>query len=423
MLLFTKLIQNKISRYFTRLAKNGKLSKPEVRCIREMVLGILKKQTPLVNKIASGIRDTISLSQSTKRLRNHYNKKDFYLDVLTDHLQAVKDKIYHGDYLLVDGSDIQKRYARFMEGLDFVKDGDKGTVGLGYWLMNILHAGKQGELMPLFQKLYSFDCGSLSENKEVKQAIDAVKSVINKAVTWVFDRGMDRPILRDYIIENTPYFILRLMKTTKLIYRGKELSVGEISRKVVLGLELFAIKIDKSKKKRVFFKCGAVRVSYMVAGKKHDLWLVVTKRPTGGYCWLLTKSPKDSLTEVIREAFKGYGLRWKIEEYHRHVKEQYNLEKIQIKTFEGLQSMWAIFTVAMSIIYRELAGLHTRLILESGIKTLNKETIGQLCNFIYYKIGEIVSELLANTSSRPLLPQLQQPHNTGQLCFDLEIDT
>ena len=38
-------------------------------------------------------------------------------------------------------------------------------------------------------------------------------------------------------------------------------------------------------------------------------------------------------------AFKGYGFRWKIEEYHRHVKQEYNLEDIQIKTFTGLHSI------------------------------------------------------------------------------------
>jgi len=76
----------------------------------------------------------------------------------------------------------------------------------------------------------------------------------------------------------------------------------------------------------------------------HDLWLVITKRANGGYCWLLTRSPKESIVEVIKEAFTAYGFRWKIEEYHRHIKECYNLEDIQIKTFKGLQSMLANMT-------------------------------------------------------------------------------
>ena len=68
----TKQVQNKISRYFISLEKY--LTKPEARCIREMTVGILKSGTVLVNQTASSIHDTISLSQTTKRFRNYYNK-------------------------------------------------------------------------------------------------------------------------------------------------------------------------------------------------------------------------------------------------------------------------------------------------------------------------------------------------------------
>lgn len=53
----------------------------------------------------------------------------------------------------------------------------------------------------------------------------------------------------------------------------------------------------------------------------HDLWLAVSKRTNGGYCWVLTRTLKESIVEVIMEAFTAYGFRWKIEEYQRHIKE------------------------------------------------------------------------------------------------------
>ena len=71
----TKQVQNKISCYFLKLEKH--LTKPESRCVMEMATGILKSDTVLVNKIATNICDTISLSQTTKRFRNHYNKIGF----------------------------------------------------------------------------------------------------------------------------------------------------------------------------------------------------------------------------------------------------------------------------------------------------------------------------------------------------------
>lgn len=416
----TKQVQNKVSEYFLKFSNN--MTKPESRCIREMTTGILKTGTVLVNKIASGINDDISLSQTTKRFRNHYNKLGFFKKLFRGHMESVKGKIHHGDYILFDGSDIQKKYAKFMDGLDYVKDGDKGGIGLGYWLMDVVHFGKDQSMTPLINKLYSFDHGAKSENKEVIEAIEEVNSVIDKDVTHIFDRGMDRPICRDFIIKQDNNFILRLNAKTKLIYKGEELSVNKISRKVTLFMELSATKIQKSKKKLLKYDCGAIKVKYQIKGKLYDLWLVVTKRKDGGYCWLLTRSPKESIVEVIGEAFKAYGFRWKIEEYHRHIKSCYRLEDIQIKTFEGLQSMLAILTIAMSLIYRSISTLHQKLILYSGVKTMNKEKSYELFNFIYYKISTIIKSLLANITPRAFLPESESSPDTGQLTLALNFN-
>ncbi len=70
-------------------------------------------------------------------------------------MQCCKPRIYHGDYILFDGSDIQKRYAKMMEGLDFVKYGDKASYGLGYWLLDVVYFNKRKEMAPLYNKLYS----------------------------------------------------------------------------------------------------------------------------------------------------------------------------------------------------------------------------------------------------------------------------
>ncbi len=149
--ILTKQVQNKISEYFLKLSNHT--TKPECRCIREMVTGILKTGTVLVNKIASGINDDISLSQTTKRFRNHYNKLGFFKKLFRGHMESVKGKIHHGDYILFDGSDIQKKYAKFMEGIAYVKDGDKGNIGLGYWLMDVVHFGKDQTMTPFINKL------------------------------------------------------------------------------------------------------------------------------------------------------------------------------------------------------------------------------------------------------------------------------
>ncbi len=411
--ILTKQIQNKLSSYFSKLSSS--LYKPEARMVREMVTGILKSGTVLVNQIAVNIQDKVSLSKTTKRFRTHYNKEGFNQKLTEAHLNSVKGKIHHEDYILVDGSDIQKQYAKMMEGLDIVKDGDKSKCGPGYWLINAVHFGKDGELTPLVNKLYSFDHGAKSENLEVQELVNIISSNIDKRLKYIYDRGMDRSILRDFIISREEEFILRLKKNTKLIYKSKEVQVQDIAKKIPLFMDLTADKIKKNKKSKKTYHCGAVKVQYDIKGEEYYLWLVVTRNTKGGYSYLLTNSSEENIVSLIKETFTAYGYRWKIEEYHRHIKSSYNLEDIQIKKFEGLQTMLTILSIAMAIVYRELSSLHIKLLLESGVKTLNKNKIYELYNFIYYKISKILKVLLAHFTPRAFLPDIQTDGELHQL--------
>ena len=398
----TKQIQNSISRYFKKTSKF--LTKAESRNLREMVTGILKSQQMFVNQIATSICDSISLKQTTKRFRRHYNKPGFWKKINNAHLESVKRKVHNGDYALLDISDIQKKYARMMEGIDLVKDGDTGKFGWGYWLMNVILANKYKELTPLYSKLYSFDAGSLSENKEIMLAIEHISQTIQKLFTWVIDRGGDRSILKDYFVKNIERFIIRLKRNARLSYKGQSLAVNQIKNKIKLDTELRVIKVKKNKRKTRYYTAGATKVGYEIKNKKFELWLIDIRNLQGGFSYFLVRSEKENKEEVIKQCFEAYGLRWKIEEYHRHIKQQYHLEDIQVKTFNGLQSMLSILTVTMHLIYREVSAIHNKILLESGIKTLNKESVYELFNFTYYKIGNIIKILFAHVKPRAFLP-------------------
>ena len=127
-----------------------------------------------------------------------------------------------------------------MEGFDIIKDSDNLSYGHGYWLMDVFHFNKNQEMTPLLNKLCSFECGAKRENLEVLEAISEVDSIIDKDVTKIFDRGMDRPICMNFIINGEGHFILRLKKTTNLINKGEEIAVNKISKKISLFMDLVA---------------------------------------------------------------------------------------------------------------------------------------------------------------------------------------
>ena len=76
--------------------------------------------------------------------------------------------------------------------------------------------------------------------------------------------------------------------------------------------------------------------------------------------------------------------------------------------------MLAVLSVAMYMIYNKIRTLHFSLLLDAGYNYLNKHTVRELTNFIYYKISKVVSILLmptrirGNVVNEPPLNQSQQ---------------
>ena len=404
----TARIQSEFNSYFQRLSKY--ISKPEMRFVQEACHGILTSKSIIITKMATQLQDNIRLKKTQERFRRHYNKEGFWLKLIKGHIQSVKNVFHHGDYMLFDLSDIQKKYSKTMEGLAHVYDGSTKERGPGYWLANIVGIRRDGSrLLPLYSKLYSFAMDTVSENREIKSAIDLVSKYIHKKVIWVIDRGGDRQILIDYLLTASRLFIIRMMGDGKLQYLNKVQPFKKVSRRVRLHYTFTVEKIKKNHAVNASYDVGAVKVNYVhrktgavYSGKQ--LWLVVTKGHGKGYSWYLVSSDKETSREVCEECFRGYGYRWKIEEYHRHVKDQYDLEDIQIRTFAGLQSMMSVITIAMYLLYSQTRDLHDKLILNTRIKVLEKHRFRELLGFVYYKITTIFQILLMGTRVRTFRP-------------------
>jgi hypothetical protein len=411
--ILTKKIQTQLSNYFS---SNTEMTKPENRCLKEMVLGVLKSKSVFVNQIAASLREPLKLKDVCKRLSAQYLKENYAQVVRQTHLKTVGGSISKDNFILMDGTDISKKHAKYMEGLEFVKNGDTGEIGLGYNVLNINAISLDREITPLYSKAYSYEMGALSSNNEIKKAVRDVKEHLGDKGCWVFDRGADNGILKDFFIDECSQAIIRLKKNTKLFHKEEQAQVSQLVKKLNFSITQKVTKIKKDKPVLEHYQLGAIPISYTIKGTTHSLWLVVSRNlKHGGLCYLLVKSKLTTAIEVAKWAFKGYGLRWKIEEYHRHIKQEYKLEDIQMKTFDGLQSMLATLTIAMFMIYKKIQVLHFSLLLDAGYNYLNKHTVRELTNFIYYKISKIVSILLMPTKSRWNVVKTAPLDSSGQL--------
>jgi len=422
--LHTQKLQTKFNYYLKKLSEN--ITKPESRFVHETVLGILKGQSVTMNQIAIHTQDSIRLKKTLERFRRHFQKIGFWKKLIESHIKSVRTKINRHDYAILDLSDIQKKYSRMMEGLARVHDGSAASIGIGYWLMNIIGINYSGEqITPLYNKLYSFEVGTQSENSEILDGIFTVIKHVCKQLIWVIDRGGDRTKLIVPLLRKRLNFIIRSLGKRNLIYRGKVRSMKWISRKVNLQYRLETQKIKKNRIRKEVYYAGAVPVrfinEYTGLPFPNELWLVVLKGEGKGYSWYIVSTDKKTERDVVEETFRGYGYRWKIEEYHRHIKNQFHLEDIQLRKIEGLRTMLSILTIAMYLLYTEISSLHHQLLLGSPVKTVEKYRLYEILGFIYYKIGLIVKMLLAAVTAKIFLPDKKACYiNKHQLAIALE---
>jgi len=116
-----------------------KFSLPEYKHIHDMILGMLKSQTVIINQIAQALGESINLKKTCERLYRNLRKED-----LGERLQRIIPKeqstgLNSETAIIVDDSDIIKSKALKMEGLNKVRAGSTGAVNQnGYDLVNII---------------------------------------------------------------------------------------------------------------------------------------------------------------------------------------------------------------------------------------------------------------------------------------------
>jgi len=119
--------------------------------------------------------------------------------------------------------------------LERVRNCSSGEIGMGYWILNIFGVSHSGNIFtPLLSQLYSFTKNMVSENSEILMGIDCVLETIHKALIWVIDRGGDRDQTIQPLIWMKQYFIIRLRENRHLSYKGKAMSIRQISKKAHL---------------------------------------------------------------------------------------------------------------------------------------------------------------------------------------------
>lgn len=408
---FTPAVQTKLWQYVHSFKDN--FTKPEHKFIHQILFGILKSGHIQLNTISRSLQEKLPLKKVSMRLGAHLDKKNLWLKISESTLKAQKHRLKGCRFIILDLSDIQKDYAQKMPGLSIVYDGSKDSKGLGYWQCNITAVSEDGvTLIPLYSELYSHSEEVTSQNMKIIEALDLVMKYAREDAVIVIDRGADRNVLYDSFLQSGYPFIIRQNGNRHLLYGEDKLPFKDISRSVKLKWTYKTERIKHNKVQRLSYKGGATTVQLKQKGP--ILWLVVIKEKNRGYTWYLLNLPECKTAKAaVETVVKGYGLRWKIEEVHRQIKGDYQLESICLQRYEALKSMNSLLWMAASFLYTRLEPLVMDILFEPQLALINRRKMKDLLRFIYYKLAFAIKRILSLAQVR--YGTNAAAINTGQL--------
>jgi len=392
--------------YFARTAQklreqmvrfSGELSAglPKVvrRFIAEMTFGIQARGSVRLTEVGRALGEKISLKKTEERLSRQLGRRGLERRIQRRLIELAAPRIEEDTLLVLDLSDVTKKYAEKMENMGRVRDGSEKELGWGYWTLNIVGANTKGtKLVPLYGKLFSHAVeGHESENIEIRDAIKEVAEVVGRRGIWVMDRGGDRRYLYQYLLPNKHRFLVRIRADRGLqTAQGIESAVN-LARSCPMLFNETVVKEELGQERLVHLACGIRKVR--LPNRREELTLVVVKGFGQEPLMILTNLPVRRSRKSIWHVVQSYITRWRIEDVIRFVKQSYRLEDMRCLTYHRLQALMALVTAAafFAAVY---LGLRMKLrVLAGHVLRASKRVFG-IPDFRLYALADGIRQFL-----------------------------
>lgn len=281
-------------------------------------------------------------------------------------------------WLVADGSELRKPYAREMPCLMRVLDLDGGLVW-GYRTLNVVGITPSRRAI-LYHRLFSvkeqdFSSESLEVQRALQEVSAAVESVkAHREVTWIVDSAFDDVAVWRTIWEQDEHVVCRLKHRERSVAwqeaQGQWVegdiqgALATLPKVAKAQTEMVVRRERQSRAKRqpvpVEIRAGAIRLTYESnvrregpgETKQRVLWLVeVRLLGTTLEPWvLLTDWPVTDAEGAVR-IFSMYRQRWAVEDSFRFLKDILGWEDVQLLDLEGVRTLLALGWVAAGFLY------------------------------------------------------------------------
>jgi len=376
------------------------LGKVAGRFVSEMLYGIQASQSVILTKIARVFEETISLKKTEVRLSRNLGNDQLEQAISHNVLSMAAGHVQNDTLLVLDPSDLSKKYAQKMEHLCRVRDGSEGELADGYPMIYVVgcEVGSK-QIVPLYHRLFSYTAPDfVSENDEILRAVDAVMKHVGERGIWVIDRGGDRKKLFEPLLDRGAWFLVRMVGDRHLLLGKQKRLALDIAYHCPTPFATSLAKMEHDKEKHYTISFGFRKVK--LPGHKKQLYMLVVKGFGEEPLILLTTETLRRSYKVLFKLVRSYLRRWGIEETIRFIKTSYDLEDVRVLRYRGLQNLMPLILAVIYFSAVVLDGKEKLKIMVGHVFAAAKRVFG-IPDFKYYALSDGLKKLFDRHPGRP----------------------
>lgn len=336
-----------IVKFSNKLCKNS--NKPETKFITDMIYGISKSKDILLSSIAEALNEDTKKAYTINRLSDNL-VSDLSASIDVNYTNLVMDALGDTPIFLVDDSDIVKPLGEKFENLGIVRDGSsrKKSYEKGYHHTEIVGLTKDmKQPISIFSKIHSSTQKEfISNNRITYEGLDKVVSLLderNLKGIFVNDRGYDSNEIFNYYFSKKQYFVIRLTEKRK-IYRNHKWYKITTLRDAFKGKIKINLMFQGEER-----ECAVSMVKAQITAQKKWINIIFIYGLSDTPMMLASNIPIRSKEDVIKIA-RNYMNRWRIEEYFKFKKQEYNFENFRVRTLKAINNLNKMLTYTIGLI-------------------------------------------------------------------------
>ncbi len=333
------------------------LSVPERKFVADACYGLLKSGSPLLSEQARALCEGTKLLYAEKRLSRNYLGFDLSPLASNVALFSIRELMDFPYQLDIDESDVIKPYGFAFEELGFVHDGSKEgrPREKGYHVTGVVGYCRNGTVAPISLTLYSTSQeGYESLSRETEKAISkAFEHMPDKGLcTCTFDRGYDSSEYPNWLDMFGAFWVIRCRSERKWDVDGKAQTAVEwaCSRK-----GFYSFKFVDKEGRKVNVKATSAKASHKDVLRGDPVWLVAEYFPGESLPRVYMTNMDCSKKEGVKRALRAYRRRWPIEEFFRFVKQEFGLERFEIRSLKAINNFFLIVQACCCFIGKVIA--------------------------------------------------------------------